>query len=566
MALHPERLFETAMYDQKALKFLRDILPLGSMIVTPGETIDAQIGNERVQILVEGRKIILPEERYNSLSTAEREQFHVFLPLQESSAVVAVSKSTEKWIRNCVVTINLKTIALIGDLLLIAHSRYVNDAPIQFAPLLVALNECDPNKSKVKKGKEGEIETISHSWIDKWGQLSRKFTDSQWTAANSLVWGFSKRNARVDNVSYLRAFVTTFPLYEELVLAETREKKEVYGITIPSALRRTIRQIFEVLFPNLNKEGEYLFRTNSHHAPVLIACLQAMHKLYSKINELIESDFYQNTMRALGEDPVEPMSMEWTTWYSNIEQNLADISSKMGVSVVSASQSAQARSIPVPEVSVPVIVPPLQQQAQITPPSLPMNPTQPVTTPGVRRIATIDGGWREIQEIRPVTPGIAIGVQDQGPANLGSSLLVKRAEQAQVQAVMPGVDWTDLTETFMLPLNARQVIQVPIEQAVALMQQGSTVFNRMGLPIEIAQGRIGLIFRVRPDALKVYQERMAAAQQQQNLFPAPASGYGGGGGFGAANPVVASNPFAFASANQVGMMPQRTLINNLPHY
>lgn len=549
------------MYDQKALTFLRDILPLGSMVVTPSETIDGQIGNERVQILVEGRKLLLPETRYAAMSTAEREQFHIFLPLQESSAVVAVSKATEKWIRNCVITLNLKTISLVGDLLRIAHSRYINDAPIQFAPLLVALNECDPNKSKIKKSKEKDIETISHSWIDKWGQLSGKFTESQWTAAKSLVWGFTKRNARVGNTSYLRAFVTTFPLYEELVLAETREKKEVYGVVLPSALRRTIRQIFEVLFPDLSKEGEYLFKTNSNHAPVLIVCLQAMHKLYAKINELIESDFYQNTMRALGEDPVEPMAMEWVSWYVNIEQNLADISSKMGVNVAAVSQQAQPRSIPVPEVVVPQITP--VQPIVHSPPSLPLNASAPVCAPGVRRIATIDGGWKEIQEIRPISPVMGVGMQEPGVSNLGVSLLTRRAEQAHVQAVMPGVDWTDLTETFMLPLNARQVIQVPIEQAISLMQQGSTVFNRMGLPIEINQGRIGLVYRVRPDALKAYQDRMAAMQQTQNLFPAPAAGFGGG--FGAVNPLVASNPFGFSNTNQVGI-PQRTLINNLPHH
>ena len=170
-----------------------------------------------------------------------------------------------------------------------------------------------PDQMKLLKVINGVNEKTIKAWerlvklsIDKHG-MSNAFTDV-----------YISRNTVVNGQAYSRVATVKFPIYDELISG--REKMFGSNFTVSSAIKQSLINVFEFMFPNIEKEDAYTVGTNSRIAPYLDALLKTFGNLLTITNDIY--DDYNNVIE-FDKDVKAPL--EWIEWTKDIEglKNLA---------------------------------------------------------------------------------------------------------------------------------------------------------------------------------------------------------------------------------------------------
>ena len=101
---------------------------------------------------------------------------------------------------------------------------------------------------------------------------------------HSFVHIFMKKSGVVDNVSFRRVAVVTFPIYEELC----KEQDKYFGMTIKPAERDNLKALMEYILPGIETPGKFNRGSNSNVAPYMDSLMASFGSVAAYFNEKLE--------------------------------------------------------------------------------------------------------------------------------------------------------------------------------------------------------------------------------------------------------------------------------------
>lgn len=181
--------------------------------------------------------------------------------------------------------------------------------------------------------------------------------------AMAFVSMFMKKSGVVDNESYRRVAVVSFPVYEELC----KEQDKYFGMTLKPAERDNLKAIMEYVLPNIGVAAKYNKGSNSDVAPYMDALMLAFGNIAGHFNDKIE--LFQ---KYIAEHEILAINSDWVEVFENLEAYRTQIKlvpQQAGNEGAGQVQGVQPTMQPMPQ--PPQVVQPAQQpqpQAYISAP------------------------------------------------------------------------------------------------------------------------------------------------------------------------------------------------------
>ena len=243
---------------------MKNPIPLYSGVLNSiGCTIDSQglisqtiIGSQPIPIDIDGRRLVLPTpEVLQGLDNSRMIAFH---PICEN-ITMGNSPVIEKFRRMVQMCIATRLSSLAYDLL---HAIVGNEEKVLTGSILGLAEQIpDANKKtltaleKVLQSMNGEDRTPIRIYL--------------------------KRQAELNGEKYRREAAVHFPFMDEF--ADTKPNDYVYDVKMSKRDKNTLRILFNVLIPHIEKPNSYSAGSNSTVAPSFDALLRVTHKLCGEI-------------------------------------------------------------------------------------------------------------------------------------------------------------------------------------------------------------------------------------------------------------------------------------------
>ena len=282
----------------KLLDFYTQILDAGSMIVDDAGTISAKVANATTPQSVGGKRLVLPTKEY--MAKQDKSDVILFNPLHEN-IMRGESEIMVKFRGNANLKLNYSLQTLLGHLLVIASSTGLHSqlTPKNF-DLIAIMKNVDEKTIESYKSMVKAMPLGNHD--------------------KCFVHIFIKKSAVVNGKNHRRGAIVLFPLYEEIVKAQSVNEAIVYGVKMRKRDLVVFKAVLEHLFPGIATPDSYSRGSISDMAPTLDCLLQAVMCLASGINGIV--DDYGHIVEQLKDLRYED---EWVSELNDLEQFTVDL-------------------------------------------------------------------------------------------------------------------------------------------------------------------------------------------------------------------------------------------------
>ncbi len=149
---------------------------------------------------------------------------------------------------------------------------------------------------------------IDEKTIKTWNKLI-SIAFEQFKSSNGFADIYISSNVVVDGEAFSRYATVKFPIYEELA----KDKDKFFGssIQIRKSDRKVYMNLFEFMFPGIEKKNHYSRGTNSRIAPFLDSLLKTFGNLFAITNNL-----YENFYQVIKIEPNVKVEIDWLQYVS----------------------------------------------------------------------------------------------------------------------------------------------------------------------------------------------------------------------------------------------------------
>lgn len=243
---------------------MKSPIPLYSGVLTSiGCSVDSQglisqsiAGSEPIPVDIDGRRLVLPTPEV--LQVLDNSKSIAFHPICEN-ITMGNSPVIEKFRRMVQIAMATRISALAYDLL---HAIVGNDGK-ELTGTILGLAEQIPDASK---------KTLT---------ALEKMLQSLNGEDRTPIRIYLKRQAELNGEKYRREASVHFPMMDEF--ADNKPRDYVYDVKMSVKDKNTIRTLFNIIIPNIEKPNAYSAGSNSTVAPSFDALLRVTHKLCAEI-------------------------------------------------------------------------------------------------------------------------------------------------------------------------------------------------------------------------------------------------------------------------------------------
>uniref|UniRef100_A0AAU7PF34 Uncharacterized protein n=1 Tax=Burkholderia phage vB_BgluM-SURPRISE13 TaxID=3159457 RepID=A0AAU7PF34_9VIRU len=229
----------------KIIDYYKILLELGWMVADEDGNVSVKLGDQLMPATINGKRVILPtREQMKNKNWDNRVGFH---PLREAFNL-GISDMVASLRDQFVQRLNTSIAYLMKELIAIAYDQdNQKNLSTEQAQVLNALSKCDATLVK-------DFESL------------QKNTKSR-NNADMFINIFIRRGGIVKGVTYGRAGLVTFPIYEAL---KNPDKEPVNGVKLSNKNREMLIKLYEFIFPELQADSEFFnVGVNSRSAPFI---------------------------------------------------------------------------------------------------------------------------------------------------------------------------------------------------------------------------------------------------------------------------------------------------------
>lgn len=200
---------------------------------------------------------------------------------------------------------------VIGKLRRAYSIRFTYSATTLFTALLSSAGHASET-SKFSPDQMDLLKVLSADIDDKtiktWNKLI-EIAFEQFKSSNGFADIYISSNSVVDGEAYSRYATVKFPIYEELA----KDKDKFFGssIQIRKSDRKVYMNLFEFMFPGIDKKNHFSRGTNSRIAPYLDSLFKTFGNLFTITNNL-----YQNFKDVIKIDESVQVELDWIQYVS----------------------------------------------------------------------------------------------------------------------------------------------------------------------------------------------------------------------------------------------------------
>lgn len=240
------------------IKLYSDVLgAIGASVDSQGLISQSFVGSDPTPVDIDGRRLVLPTPEV--LAALDNSKMIAFHPICEN-ITMGNSPVIEKFRRMVQTSLALR-ISTMAYILLDAVVNVPKDKELTGTILGFATHipEASPKTlvalEKVLQAMNGEDRTILRIYL--------------------------KRQAELGGTKYRRAAQVYFPIMDEF--ADNKPQDHIYDVKMTKRDKATLRQLFNILIPNIEVYDAYSVGSNSTVAPNFDALIRVTHKLCSEI-------------------------------------------------------------------------------------------------------------------------------------------------------------------------------------------------------------------------------------------------------------------------------------------
>lgn len=236
----------------KIIDYYKILLDLGWMVADEDGNVSVKLGDQLMPATINGMRVVLPtREQMKNQDWKTRVGFH---PLREAFNL-GISDLVATLRDQFVQRLNASIAYLMKELIAIAYDQdNQKNLSTEQSQVLNALSKCDASLVK-------DFESI---------QKSTKSRNN----ADMFINIFIKRGGVVKGVTYGRAGIVTFPIYESL---KKPEKEPINGVKLTNKNREMLIKLYEFVFPTLLADPEFFnVGINSRSAPFIESLVRAV--------------------------------------------------------------------------------------------------------------------------------------------------------------------------------------------------------------------------------------------------------------------------------------------------
>lgn len=329
------------MQPMNIIELYKHILGTAALSADDDGMISATFAKTTSPFLIGGKRLVLPTAA--QMANPEWENRKVFHPLSENTWRNE-SEVMERFRHAVNTRLNYTILRLSESLLKIAADQKMHAklSPTQ-SELLSAIPDAKEDTLKV------------FTAIMKAMGLGNK--------EKCVVHVFLKRNGKIGDKVYARAAVVSSPLYEEL----EKEGKQVYGVTVTTKQRNTIKSLLKFVVPGIDTAQNFNRGSDSDIAPFLDSLMRGLLAIGQNINVLTDeyAEFLPDSDEYRYDDA-------WIPVFDNLAQMLPQI--RM-IPMQAGNEGAVIAKTPIPMQPVAqapmygqLAPPPVMQQTGFPPP------------------------------------------------------------------------------------------------------------------------------------------------------------------------------------------------------
>lgn len=236
----------------KIIDYYKILLDLGWMVADEDGNVSVKLGDQLMPATINGMRVVLPtRDQMKNQDWKTRVGFH---PLREAFNL-GISDMVATLRDQFVQRLNASIAYLMKELIAIAYDQdNQKNLTTEQSQVLNALPKCDATLVK-------DFESI---------QKSTKSRNN----ADMFINIFIKRGGVVKGVTYGRAGIVTFPIYESL---KKPEKEPINGVKLTNKNREMLIKLYEFVFPTLLADPEFFnVGINSRSAPFIESLVRAV--------------------------------------------------------------------------------------------------------------------------------------------------------------------------------------------------------------------------------------------------------------------------------------------------
>ncbi|BCM95262.1 hypothetical protein [Burkholderia phage FLC6] len=236
----------------KIIDYYKILLDLGWMVADEEGNVSVKLGDQLMPATIDGKRVVLPtREQMKNQNWKTRVGFH---PLREAFNL-GISDMVATLRDQFVQRLNASIAYLMKELIAIAYDQdNQKNLSTEQSQVLNALSKCDASLVK-------DFESI---------QKSTKSRNN----ADMFINIFIKRGGVVKGVTYGRAGIVTFPIYESL---KKPEKEPINGVKLTNKNREMLIKLYEFVFPTLLADPEFFnVGINSRSAPFIESLVRSV--------------------------------------------------------------------------------------------------------------------------------------------------------------------------------------------------------------------------------------------------------------------------------------------------
>jgi hypothetical protein len=236
----------------KIIDYYKILLDLGWMVADEDGNVSVKLGDQLMPATINGMRVVLPTRaQMKNQDWKTRVGFH---PLREAFNL-GISDMVATLRDQFVQRLNASIAYLMKELIAIAYDQdNQKNLSTEQSQVLNALSKCDASLVK-------DFESI---------QKSTKSRNN----ADMFINIFIKRGGVVKGVTYGRAGIVTFPIYESL---KKPEKEPINGVKLTNKNREMLIKLYEFVFPTLLADPEFFnVGINSRSAPFIESLVRAV--------------------------------------------------------------------------------------------------------------------------------------------------------------------------------------------------------------------------------------------------------------------------------------------------
>lgn len=243
--------------------FYKSALRAGGFDTVESGGIMDMLDDPPVPAIVNQKPLMLP--RHDLIGSTQSANYTFFHPLRENY-MKGPSDVLDYYRKHATLFVEAKIVCLMIALLRLCGSNELQ-------------TQLNPEQSLLLR----HAQKVDDTTIKQFNNLCSKVLAQ--TKEHRFIHMFIRKSLRLNDKTYKQGVTLTFPLYEEL---GTKPGK-ILGATISVNTGKSIREIMEYIFPEIEKEHAYSYGSDSVDAPKFEAVMGGLANLSVQINKVIST-------------------------------------------------------------------------------------------------------------------------------------------------------------------------------------------------------------------------------------------------------------------------------------